>query len=220
MHLFSRSQLAILVLSVLSASVQAQTSTSTEVKPLPASTRGFDWVANFGFTFGGETIGTANYTDGKSESIRAGELLQFGGGVYWQASQLPIALQATVNYHVSDTSAAKNGSLRFDRVPAEVMAFYTGVDNWRFGSGARFVSSPSYVSNIKNTPKEVIDFDSTVGAVFEVGYAVSPRFWVNVRYVAEKYRPTMYTLGGRAYNLKNFKDVDGNHIGISSSFHF
>ena len=101
----------------------------------------------------------------------------------------------SVNYHVSDSSCS-NCDIRFDRTPLELLAYYTGMEKWRISGGVRFVQSPKYRQQINNGYTDSIDFENTTGAVIEVGYGFTPKIWMNVRYVSEKYKPTSVTTSG------------------------
>jgi len=46
------------------------------------------------------------------------------------------ALQATVGYHINDTRAASNGSVRFTRIPIDLLALYSVTDKVRLGGAA------------------------------------------------------------------------------------
>ena len=179
------------------------------------------FVVVAGLTGGGDTIATANFTNGDSENINAGALLQFGAGLIWEVPNSPVAIQVTANFHVSDSSSADNGSLKFSRFPLEAIAYYTDVPQWRFGVGMRATQSPVYKGRVKGSPSESLDFKDAVGTILEAGYSFSPRAWVNVRYVSEKFQPTTYTLGGSSVNFtSDAKKVDGSHFGVSFLYQF
>lgn len=205
--------LAIAALSTCAMSVQAK-----EVKS-PSLGSGFHFLLNAGITGGGDKIGTVTYTNGTSQDITAGGLFHFGGGVLWQAPDTPLALEATVNYHVDDTNAS-NGSVSFTRIPVEAIAYYTGLPRWRFGAGARFVSSPEYKSEITGISNRTLKFKNTVGAIVQVGYGFTPHAWVNVRYVVEKYQPTTYTNNGVTSDVSNTPSFNGSHAGVNFTYAF
>ncbi|HEY8100894.1 MAG TPA: hypothetical protein VIF82_09070 [Burkholderiaceae bacterium] len=208
MHQAVQRYLAITVLSALAMPVQADQLSG-----------GLHPVLNAGLTFGGDTIATTQYTNGTSEDIKAGGLIQLGGGVLWQATDLPLATQLTVNYHVDDTTAS-NGNATFDRVPIELAFFYTGVDKWRFGGGARFVQTPKYRSHIDGVSDKALNFKNTTGALVEVGYGFTPHMWVNVRYVSERYKPTTFTNNGVTTDVSGSPSYDGSHVGVNFMYAF
>lgn len=208
---------AAIALTSLSAVAQDRPAPAP-VTPAPVA-KGLHFVADAGLSFGGDTIAIAQYTDGSDQRIKAGGMLEFGGGVIYEATDLPVAAQLTLNYHVNDTDA-KNGTMRFHRFPVEAMLFYTGVEQWRFGIGARAVQSPRYTSKIDGAVTRTLEFDNTTGAMAEVGYAISPKMWVNVRYVAEKYNANKYTVGSQTIAVRSLTPIKGDHIQIGMSFQF
>lgn len=210
---------ATIAFTSLSAAAQDRPAAATTPAPVAPASKGLHFVANAGFSFGGDTIAIAQYTDGSDQRIKAGGMLEFGGGVIYEASDLPLAAQLTANYHVNDTDA-NNGTMRFHRFPIEATLFYTGVEQWRFGIGARSVQSPRYVSQIKGAVSETLEFDNTTGAIAEVGYAISPKLWVNFRYVSEKYNANKYTVGSRSVSVRSIAPVKGDHVAISASYQF
>jgi hypothetical protein len=124
------------------------------------------------------------------------------------------ALQATFNYHVDDVSA-RNGSLTFSRYPLEVIGYYTGVPNFRFGAGPRFVFNPELTSDFPGN-NSTITFEDTVGAVIEAGYRPVGQLWVNLRFTAEKYK--VKSINGS--NVTAASDVSGNSIGLNVVYAF
>src|SRR5258706_7773589 len=128
----------------------------------------FKFILGAGLTFGGDTLITVPFTDGSRDDIKAGGLVQlYGGGEFRLGDQ--VALQATLGYHVNDTRAASNGSVRFTRVPVDIVALYSVNDKVRLGGGVQFVSGPELkgsgvASNINQK------FDSTTGGIVEGEY--------------------------------------------------
>lgn len=184
-----------------------------------ASDAGLHVILTGGLTAGGDTIATLNYTNGSSERVKGGRLLQVGGGVLWQAATMPVAASFTVNYHV-DNASASNGKAQFDRVPLETLIYYTGIEKWRFGAGLRFVDSPKATYKVDRN-KETLRFRDATGAIVEAGYAVAPNAWINVRYVSEEYEARSYTaVDGQTYRLPDSIDFDGSHIGVNFLYQF
>jgi hypothetical protein len=167
----------------------------------------FHFLLGIGLTYGGDTLVTVPFTDGTTDNVKAGGLLQvYGGGEYRINDQF--AVQATLGYHVSDTRAASNGSVRFTRVPVDLLALYSVTDKVRLGAGAQFVSGPELkgsgvASNVSQK------YDSTTGAIVEGEYLFSPHVGLKLRYVSEKFTPSN---GGAK--------VDGSHAGLMFNYYF
>ncbi|HEV7618842.1 MAG TPA: hypothetical protein VGO51_12160 [Burkholderiaceae bacterium] len=180
---------------------------------------GLHFVLSGGLTFGGDTIYTANYTNGTSVDITGGGLVQLGAGALWQYDTIPLALSFTANYHVDNTTAT-NGEAKFSRMPYEAIAYYTGVDRWRFGVGLRSVHSAKSTAEI-NGARTTTTYKNTTGAVIEAGFGITQNSWINVRYVSEKYQPDRFTAtNGQTITVINGKSVDGSHIGVNFLYKF
>ena len=91
-------------------------------------------VFGMAVTGGGEKLATVVYTNGTTQTVKSGGLLHLFGGVEYEAASY--AIQANVGYHVDDTNAT-NGSVKFARMPVELLAFWKATDAWRFGGGVR-----------------------------------------------------------------------------------
>lgn len=184
-----------------------------------ANDAGVHFVLTGGLTAGGDTVATADYTNGRSDILKGGGLVQLGGGILWQSATMPLATALTLNYHF-DNASGSNGDIRFGRIPLEAIAYYTGVAKWRFGAGVRSVQSAKLVADVDNV-KETVKFKDTTGVVVEAGYGITPNAWINVRYVSEKYRPSTFTAAnGQTFNISNAAEVDGSHIGVNFLYQF
>ena len=155
-------------------------------------------------TAGGDTLVTVRYTDGSSQNIRSGGLLQlFAGGELDTGS---VVVQATLGYHVNDTNAS-NGSVKFARYPVELLGLARVGEHWRLGGGlrkalnARVTSSGAARGSIGGA-----DFDSELGLVLQAERLFGAGS-VFGRVVTEK-----YSLGRER--------IDGNHLGIGVSYRF
>lgn len=177
---------------------------------------GWHPFVSMGLTVGGDTIITVDYTNGDSEDVKAGEIVHFGGGVQLQLADSPLMVALSANYHVANASA-KNGDAEFTRYPLEAIAYYRGSDKWRFGLGLRYVLSPEASSDFSN---EKLQFDNALGAVAEIGYGLSKRFWISLRAVSESYQPSTYSQNGVSYNASGLQSVDGSHVGINALYAF
>jgi hypothetical protein len=143
-----------------------------------------------GITGGGDKLAEVRYSNGDRESVRAGGLAHIAAGVVWQPTLTPLSVQATIGWHV-DGITADNGDITFSRVPIEVLGYFTGVPNWRFGAGARFVRNAELEADVDGFVDTVTYKDAT-GLVLEAGYRIAPRGWLNLRYTDEQYEPERF----------------------------
>ncbi len=162
-------------------------------------------VFGFSVTGGGETLASVTYTDGSTQKVKSGGLVHLFGGVEYQGAGY--AVQANVGYHVDDTSA-RNGSVKFARVPVELLGFWQLSDTWRLGGGLRKASNAKITSSGAASNVGSATFEGKAGVVLQGEY----RFWgetasVLLRYVAED-----YTI--------NRSTISGNHVGLGIAFRF
>jgi hypothetical protein len=170
-----------------------------------AAADGWRPVIGTTLTGGGETLATVRYTDGTTQKVRSGGLIHLFGGIEYQSADF--AVQATLGYHVDDTSA-RNGSVRFSRLPIEVLGFWRASERVRLGGGARIATSPEVSSSGAASSVGDVTFDSKLGLVLQGEYVVwSDRASVLMRYVVEDYG------SGR-------EKISGNHVGVGFSFRF
>jgi hypothetical protein len=181
---------------------------------------GFHVVINGGLTYGGDTIATAVYTNGKTTDIKGGALIQFGAGAQYQLEEKPIALMLSANYHLH-TAMGQNGDITFSRVPIEALAYYTGKERFRIGGGVRVVNSPEFNASVNGITDKII-FDNSTGLVAEIGYQLSTQGWLNFRFVSEKYNANriIWNSGSVTSIVGLTKPVSGSHLGMNFSYEF
>jgi hypothetical protein len=165
-----------------------------------------------GVSFGGDTLATVEYTDGKSGSIKAGGGFTFKTGLDYRLNR-NFALQATLGYQ-KDSQGADNGKITFTRVPVEVLAFYYPRDRFRMGLGLRKANSATLDSSgVANMGS--FNFDASTGTVLEVEWllrkTVHGQGGFTVRFVSEKFTLSDYPGAG---------SIDGNHIGCGFNWYF
>jgi hypothetical protein len=167
----------------------------------------FKFVVGAGLTFGGDTLATAQFSDGSSEDIKAGGLFHLYGGIEYRLGD-QVSLQANVGYHIDDSSAASNGGLRFSRVPVELLGYYHVNDKFRIGGGVQVVNGPE-VKGSGDLSYINVEFDNSVGPVIEGEYMFSPQIGMKLRYVSHTFK------------VKNTSiEADGNHVGVMFNFYF
>jgi len=181
-------------------------STGVAQAQAPAEDNGVRFFLGAGLTAGGDKLVKLEFTDGTDSTVTAGGLVQLTGGVDYRINS-DFSLQTSINYHVSDATAS-DGSVKFTRMPIELIGYYNVTPEWRIGAGARYVSSAK-LSASGNAGHGHVDFDNTVGALVEAEYMFSPKAGVKFRYVAEKYKVSITK-----------EKVDGNHFGAMFNYYF
>jgi hypothetical protein len=163
------------------------------------------FLLGMGLSGGGDELASAQYTNGDTANIHAGGLVYFTAGVDYRFTPA-FSLQGTVNYHV-DRANARNGDIKFERFPAELIAYYQPNPAWRVGGGVRYTSSPKMTGGGIASGMD-ISFDNTTSAVVEAEYFTSPNLGIKLRYVNETFKS------------RGYQDIDGSHVGISANFYF
>ncbi len=173
-----------------------------------AEARGVEWVAQVGLDFGGDEIASVIYSDGSDQTINAGGMLQFGGGILidTMANSNIYQTQLTINWKF-DSSNASNGDVSWDRYPLELMQFYN-TDLLRIGGGLTYHLSPSLTTSGFASGND-LDFDNALGFVMEVDYKFSEKGFVGAR------------LTSIEYQLSNSSEtIDGSSFGITLGGYF
>jgi len=161
-------------------------------------------VVILGFDFGGDNLATAQFTNGSSESIHAGELFYLGGGVSVLNDSKDIEVQVTLSYK-NDSINASNGSIDWTRYPLDGLLFYR-FPKVRVGGGFTYHLSPKLSgSGVANNVNG--SFDDSLGYVVEADYLVTRKLTVGGRYTSVKYK-----IGGTS--------IDGSAIGVTAGFRF
>jgi Outer membrane protein beta-barrel domain len=183
-------------LATLALGAAAQTQQPSTVRPM----------LGFGLTFGGDKLATVDFTNGDSESIRAGGLVMFYAGAEWRVSP-QLALQGTVGYHVDDTSGS-NGSLRFSRYPIDLLALFSVNERVRLGGGVEFANNPKVGSSgvLAGTTGK---FKNSTGLVLEGEYLFTPQVGLKARYASHEFKFD----GGS-------DSVDGSYFGLLGTWYF
>jgi hypothetical protein len=170
--------------------------------PAPSPAR---FLVGMGLSSGGDELASAKYTNGDTINIHAGGLVYFTAGVDYHFTP-EFSLQGTVNYHV-DRANARNGDVKFERFPVELIGYYQPNPAWRVGGGVRYTTSPKLSGSGFATGLDV-GFDDTTSAVVEAEYFTSPKVGIKLRYVNETFKS------------RGYYDVDGSHVGISLNHYF
>src|SRR5690606_325816 len=167
--------------------------------PVQADTR---FLAGLGFAHGGDKLTTVEFTDGSSETLRAGSGIAFNAGVVHHFIDAPFSIQASFGYLLEDT-AASNSNIRFSRDPLEVLGCWRNGDH-RCGGGLVHHFSPTF--DMDNLGPGKVEFDDATGFALEYGW----RF-ISVRYTGIEY--SFDTPFGSA-------KVDGNGLGVYLTYGF
>jgi hypothetical protein len=160
-------------------------------------------------TGGGKTLAHVTYSNGDTQDIKSGGLVDFKVGFeYRQEPASPFALQGSVGYHV-DRTAARNGNVKFQRYPLELLGFYSFNPHFRLGGGLRYAADATLTSSGVASDLGNSDLSASVGGVIEGEYLFTPHFGLTLRAVSEEYK-------FKGTNVK----VSGDHLGVRFNYYF
>ena len=196
-------QLVLALSTVIATLGAAQAQNAVPLPPMSADRPHF--LLGMGISGGGDKLVSARYTDGSSVNLHAGGLVYFTAGVDYRITPT-FSMQTTISYHV-DQANARNGDIKFQRFPVEVIGYYQPNPSWRVGGGVRYANDPKLHGSGVVSDLDA-KFESSTGAVIEAEWFSSPNVGFKLRYVNEKYKQLGY------------EDVDGSHVGVSANFYF
>jgi hypothetical protein len=154
---------------------------------------------------GGNTLVDVTYTDGKSQSVKAGSGVQIKGGLEYRFSP-SVALRGSLGYE-TDAALANNGSVTFSRWPIEVLAIWSATEKVRLGAGVRKVTTAELKSDGAASNVGNYSLEGNAGLVLEAEYLFNPHMGVTLRAVSDK-----YTYRGNS--------IDGNHVALGLNWYF
>lgn len=157
-------------------------------------------VLEAGLHFGGDTLYTASFTDGSTQTVEGGGLISLAAGAQFE---LVDSVDGVVTFGWKfDSITASNGSIDFNRYPVNALLLYKVDDQVRIGGGLTYHMSPK------------LDIDAP-GLVGTVNYKDALGYILDARYL---FSETAY-FGGRftsiEYESKNSGRVyDGSSFGL------
>lgn len=151
----------------------------------------FDLVLDLGVAYGGDRVATLYFTDGETQTMRAGQGGTVAGGLRVRPSAAsPLALRATAGVKFM-TSAAENASIWLTRVPVEAALTYSLTpDVW---VGAGYVHHAGVRFRADDVAPD-LRFEAGPGVLAEAGWR-----WLGLRYTAQTYTDET----GARYNAGN-----------------
>jgi hypothetical protein len=170
-------------------------------------------LVGIALTGGGDKLSRIEYTNGTSQSVTAGGLVQFYGGAEYHQKGSPIGFQATLGYHV-DQASARNGNQRFERFPVEAIALFNATPKFRFGAGARYAMDAKFSSDGAGYVGSG-KFKSQLGGLVMGEWLITPSMGLQVRFVSEKFKLQVVAANG-----SDDVTVDGTHGGVGFNYYF
>lgn len=84
--------------------------------------------------FGGDPVATVLYSDGSTQTVKAGQGLGFDLGIHHRFEEVPYSLRATIGYKYV-TTQADNADIHLSRVPLELVGSCHFDNELRLGAG-------------------------------------------------------------------------------------
>jgi hypothetical protein len=122
--------------------------------------------------------------------------------------QAKSGILSTVGYHFSSINA-ENGDASFSRVPLDFLYYYQP-SNLSFAIGGTYHVAVNYEADVPYYYADV-DFENSLGAIAEIGYAVNSRVLMTLRFTKIEYEVESYFGGG---------ELSGDHLGLGLRFGF
>lgn len=150
-----------------------------------------------GLSGGGDKLVQLTYDGAVTQHLSTGGRFMVYGGAEWRATE-QVDVQATVGYHISDTTPLPDTGLRFARVPINLVGYYRLADDWRLGLGVEYAASPR-VSGTGAADGVRRSYQGSAGVVVEAEYLFMPQMGVKLRYADHRFTPEDggHAAGGR-----------------------
>lgn len=158
-------------------------------------------VFKAGLDFGGDTLVTAVFTNGDTDTIKANEGVILGGGIAIFNDTKTVSSEITLNWKYTSISA-DNGDIEFTRFPVDALLFYNS-PKARLGAGVTYHMNPSLEGSGVVGGLNV-DFDNALGFIAQAEYRASEKVAFGIRYTKLSYDVTGAT-----------GSVDANGVGAT-----
>ena len=150
-------------------------------------------VIGANFEFGGDRVAEIYFTNGNTQSVRAGQGGHFYAGAEYRFPKAQmLALRGTVGIKYV-TTAADNAHIRLTRIPFQFTANVYPVQKFRIAAG---LSAHTGIRFNADGITQNLSFQSANGPVFEIAYA-----GIGLTYTAIKYKNKEY---GDVYSANAF----------------
>jgi len=147
-----------------------------------ASRGQFGFVGELDAEFGGDDLVEITFTNGRSQTLHAGQGLALNGGLHFRPGGSNFDFVGTVGYKYV-TTAASNADIRLERVVLKLQGYYDFNRGWWVSAGpvwhtgVRF-SGDGFLSDVS--------FSDAVGATFQFGWRWVGIGYTNISYEAER----------------------------------
>lgn len=160
--------------------------TPVSAEGLKTAVRWYATVA-LGQSSGGAVVDELRYTDGSTQTLKAGGGQMVQVGLLARLTAYPVDLSLSIGQHF-DKDEAVNAEISFKRRPFEAIVYLRLLDNVRLGAGIRHLSHVRYSYNFENRVYTNLEFASTNGYLVEADWWISRSIAFALRRVREPLR--------------------------------
>lgn len=159
------------------------------------SSHALDIYLQGGLHFGGDDLVIVPFTNGDSQTIKAGELLSLSAGVgFGVAENLESRFMAGFKL---DSVDADNGSVDFFRYPLEALLMYKASEKVSIGGGLTYHLNPGISGDGVATGVD-FDYDNALGFVLEFDYLLSTGGYFGAKLTSIDYEAAGVSVSGNS----------------------
>ena len=164
-----------IIIICIAASIQTTWAQETVKRSSPLR-----FLIGAGLELGGDEVAEVYFTNGNTQSVKAGQggSIAVGGQLAFPGLE-KLLLRTTIGFKYV-TTAADNVHIRLTRIPVHVTAHWMFTDKWGFGAG---LASHRNIQFNADGIGEDINFKGTTGPRFEIAYR-----GISLSYTAMKYQ--------------------------------
>lgn len=144
-----------------------------------AENDGLGFVFEADLEYGGDDLGTVDFTDGSSQDIKAGQGVTLALGGHYRAHESPFSVRGTVGYKYV-TTKADNSDIYVGRTVIELAGNYLWPNGWWIGGGITHHSSIKFDADGFGPD---VKFDDATGPTLEAGWR-----WIALSYTKLDYK--------------------------------
>ena len=165
-------------------------------------------LVGIAITGGGDKLSSVEYTNGDSKDITAGGLVQLYGGVEYHEKGSPFGFQATIGYHVDNTSARQRPSV--PRLPIEAIALFNVAPSsaWASARATRVAPSSPATAPARSATATATQLQVAARRHPDGRMADHAVMGLQLRYVHETYKVDLQL------ERRRQSHIDGSHGGM------
>lgn len=207
-----------LVITGYSYAAQANDETATEDKKFAPKP-----FILFGYSFGGEDMGSLEYEDGSSSDVSAGGGFTMGAGIDLAIQPESIGLSKPVGVQLTgaykfDSATADNADVTMDRFEFTILPYVNVNDQVRIGAGIAFHTGVEFTMEFDGSSTDSIEFDAATALVLELGFKQNEQLNWGLRFTSVDY--AVSKANGRDVSGYGIEDTGASNFGAFMTYSF